>query len=353
MPPLKSPNRQFLYGACLFVGTILVGFLVYWLAGWPALDAIYMVIITIFGVGYGEVNTMTPELRIFTIVFIVAGCTALIYTIGAFINWLTEGQLQRLLGERKMEKDIEHLSDHVVICGYGRIGRLLAAQLSEAAKPFVIVDPDERQIEQVREAGYLYIQGDATEETVLIKARIKQAAIVATVIPNDAANVFIVLSCRQLNPELTIIARANQISTEAKLQQAGANKIVMPAAIGADRIAHLVLKPNAREVLEKDLHDNAFVEGLHEIGLEMNEITLPEESPLIGCTLEDLETRGKSAFIVVAVRKPDGQTTIRPPLSLQLKSADTLIIMSHTGVTPDFVRLKLTRRERTYRGTRH
>ncbi|QYY36276.1 potassium channel protein [Ruficoccus sp. ZRK36] len=350
---MKSPNRQFLYGTSLFLGTIVVGFLVFWLAGWPALDAIYMVIITIFGVGYGEVNTMTPELRIFTIIFIVAGCTALIYTIGAFINWLTEGQLQRLLGERKMEKDIEQLSNHVVICGFGRIGRLLAEQLHSADRDFLIIDPDAHQIEQIRESGYLCIQGDATEETTLKKARLKQASIVATVIPNDAANVFIVLSCRQLNPELIIIARANQTSTESKLKQAGADKIVMPAAIGADRIAHLVLKPNAREILEKDLHDNAFVEGLSEIGLEMNEITLPADSPLIGCSLEELETRGKSAFIVVAVRKPDGQTTIRPSLDLQLESNDTLILMSHIGITPDFVRLKLNRKERFYRGTRH
>ena len=351
--PMKSPNRQFLYGILLFLVTIVIGYLGYSLAGWEPLDAIYMVIITIFGVGYGEVGPMTPELRVFTIGFIIAGCTALIYTIGAFVNWLTEGQLQRLLGQRKMEKEIEQLSDHVVICGFGRIGRLLASQLSASRRAFLVIDSDVKQLEQLREAKYLHIQGDATDEDTLRKARIKQAAFVATVIPNDAANVFITLSCRGLNPDLMIIARANQTTSEAKLRQAGADKIVMPAAIGADRIAHLVLKPNAREVLEKDLHDNLFLDSLSEIGLEMDEISIPEDSPLVGCTLEDLETSGKSAFIVVAVRKPDGQTTIKPGLSTQLEGGDTLIVMCHMGYTPEFVRMKLMKKARTYRGAAH
>ncbi|WP_309400730.1 potassium channel family protein [Cerasicoccus maritimus] len=347
-----SPTRQLRNGLLLMVAVVAVGFEGYQIAGWPVLDSIYMVIITIFGVGYGETNEMTPELRIFTIGFIIAGCTILIYTVGAFINWLTEGQLQRLMGERKMEKDIEELNGHIVICGFGRIGRLLAEQLKSAEKPFLILDTDPKQIELIREAGFLYIEGDATEEDVLHKAHIEKASVMASVLPNDAANVFIVLSCRQLNPNLQIIARANQISSEQKLMQAGAHRVVIPAAIGADRIAHLILKPNAREVIEKDLHDNVFMEGLSEIGLEMDEIAISVDSDLVGSTLEDLETRGKHAFIVVAVRCKDGNTTIKPKLDTTLKPGDTLIVMSHIGVAPDFVR-RMSKRELRYRGAAH
>lgn len=350
---MKSPNRQFLIGFCLFTLVVLFGFAGYRMAGWSSLDALYMVIITIFGVGYGEVRELDPNLRIFTIVFIIAGCSVLIYTVGALVNWLTEGQLEKLLGRRKMEKEINRLHGHVVICGFGRMGRLLSARLAEAKQPFLVIDRDRGQVELLRESGYCYLEGDATEEDTLQKAQIEKAAVVATVLPSDAANVFIVLSCRALNPQLTIIARANQISSEAKLRQAGTDKVVMPAAIGADRIANLVLKPKAQEVLERDLQDNLFIESLHEIGLEMEEIAIPPESPLVGSTLEDLETRGKSAFIVVAVRSDSGVTTLKPSLELELAAGDTLIVMSHSGTVADFIRRNLARKGRIYRGIAH
>ncbi len=347
---IKTPNRQFLIGVVAFVATILFGLSGYVLAGWPLLDALYMVIITIFGVGYGEVMEMSPNLRIFTIVFIVLGCTSLIYTVGAFINWLTEGQLQKALGKRIMEKEINRLEDHTVICGYGRVGRLLASSLQKAGRSFLIVDSSEEQIEEIKEMGYLFITGDATDERILKKAGIQRAGVLATVIPNDAVNVFIVLSCRALNPGLRIIARANYVSSEAKLLQAGTDKVVMPANIGADRIAHLILRPNAQEVLEQDLKDNAFVEGLQEIGLEISEIDMKETPHLVGQRLVDLETKGKSTFMVIAVRRTGGGTIIKPALDLKLENEDTLVVMSHEGLKPDFILSPNKHPEIRYRG---
>lgn len=347
---VQKPNRQLTLGLVAFVVTIAIGFAGYRLAGWSALDSIYMVIITIFGVGYGEVHPVDGSLQVFTIVFIIAGCTSLIYTVGAFINWLTEGQIQEYFGRIKMEKEISNLEKHVVICGFGRVGQMLATQLHEAGRSFVIIDKDPRQIEVINDCGFLYIEGEATEEIILQKARIEKASVIATVLPNDAANVFIVLSCRSLNPRLTIIARANQNSTEAKLKQAGADKVVMPAVIGAQRIAHIVLKPNAREILEQDLRDNAFIDGLADIGLEIDEIPIAENDPMVNHTLEDLETEGRSAFIVVAVRHQDGQTLLKPPLDYVLKPGDHLIVMSHIGVVPKFVRTRLTQSQLRYRG---
>ncbi len=347
---MNSPNRQFIIGAVWFALTIIVGTEVYYMAGWTFLEAIYMVVITIFGVGYGEVRELSPELRWFTLFLILTGCTCLIYVLGAFINWLTEGQLQNLLGKHKMEKDISQLSGHTVICGYGRVGRILATQLKEAGKEFVIIEKPGQQIEMLREAGCLFVEGDATEEWILKKARIEHATTVATVIPNDAVNVFIVLSCRAINRKLMIIARANQTSTEEKLNQAGADRVVLPAAIGADRIAQLIIRPNAQDILEKDLKDNAFIGGLSEIGVEITEFYIEEGAPIIGSTLMDLETACKSAFMVIAVRKPSGHSIVKPTLFLELEAQDTLIVMTHQGFVPEFVRGTVKRKQITYRG---
>ncbi len=338
----------------MFALTIGVGFTGYRLAGWPSLDSLYMVIITIFGVGYGEVHQLSPELKIFTSIFIIVGCTSLIYTVGAFINWLTEGQLQDYLGRRRMDREISNLENHVVICGYGRVGQMLADHLSEADRTFVIIDKDSRQVESILEQDYLFIEGDATEETVLQKARVDKASVVATVLPNDAANVFIVLSCRALNPRLTIIARANQTSSEAKLKQAGTDKVVMPATIGAQRIANIVLRPNAREILEKDLSDNIFIEGLADIGLEIDEIPVAEGSEIVGQTLRGIEAEGGYSFIVIAIRKADRSTIVRPSMDIRLESGDCLIIMTHIGADPSFRRaVRRNRADLRYRGASH
>ncbi len=312
-----------------------------------------MVIITIFGVGYGEVGEMTPNLRIFTIFFIVMGCTTLIYTLGAFINWLTEGQLQQILGRHRMEKEIKKISQHTVICGYGRVGRILASDLKKGNKPFIIIENAESLNESLRASGYSYIIGDATEDEVLMQAGIERASSLATVIPNDAINLFIVLSSRSLNPELTIISRANQATSEAKLYHAGCNKVIMPETIGAEKMAHLILKPNAEEVLKKDLRDNSFIESLLEIGIEMNEIPISSDIIATHTTIEDLETKGNSAFMIVAVRKSSGEAIIKPPLNQALEKGDTLIVMSHQGVVPQFIRENLVKPSRKYRGISH
>ncbi|MCB1121959.1 MAG: TrkA family potassium uptake protein, partial [Verrucomicrobiae bacterium] len=223
---------------------------------------------------------------------------------------------------------------------------------AEYEKPFIIIEPDESQIQSIIDRDYLYLQGDATDEAILEKAGIMRAEVLTTVIPNDAINVFIVLSARGMNPDLTIIARANEISSEEKLRQAGTDKVVLPAVIGADRIAHMVLRPNAHDVVEKELQDNVFIQGLHDLGLVMDEIRIEEDSPIAGHSLQDLETRAKSAFIVVAIRKPDDTTILKPSLEQKIEAGDTLIIMSHEGVVQKFVIQKLRRPVTHYRGAR-
>ncbi len=218
--------------------------------GWGFGDALYMVVLTVYTVGYDEVIPIkTPELRAITIALIVTGCTGMIFLTGSLIQLITASQLQQLFGFRRMQKEIDRLTDHVIICGYGRIGQMLARELQAGKCDFVIVERGDGRMTAARELGFLSLQGDATDEDVLRLAGISRARALATVLPDDAANVFITLSARSLNRELTIIARGEAASTEGKLIQAGADRVVLPTRIGAERMAELLLYQNVAKVL--------------------------------------------------------------------------------------------------------
>ncbi|HSN81891.1 MAG TPA: potassium channel family protein, partial [Polyangiales bacterium] len=200
----------------------------YVLTGWSLSDAVYMVTITIFGVGYGEVRPVAGEVRWLTIGVIVLGCSSLIYILGGFFQLIAEGELNRLLGSRRMKKTIEELTDHVIVCGLGRIGRVLRADLEAGGATVVFVDIDAERVSAAVEHGSLALAGDATSDEVLLEAGVKRARALVTVLPNDALNVFITLTARNLNPDLRIIARAEDPASDAKMIQAGADKVVLP-----------------------------------------------------------------------------------------------------------------------------
>ena len=223
-----------------FLGTCVVATIGYVLAGWEWVDALYMVTITIFGVGYGEVKPIEePWLKFFTMGVIFAGCSSLIYVIGGIVQMLAEGEIERMLGKRTRSRDIEKLSDHTIICGYGRVGQMLAIELSHQGEPLVILDRDPDRVEKAIDDGFLALEGNAVEDDVLQQVGLFQARALATVLPDDATNVFITLTARDLSESVRIIARAESPCTERKLLRGGASSVVMPAAIGAVRIAQL------------------------------------------------------------------------------------------------------------------
>jgi voltage-gated potassium channel len=206
-------------------------------AGWTFDEAAYMAVITVFAVGYDEVNAIaTPGMRLFTILFVIFGCTGYLYIGRAIVQILIEDQIETVLGSRRINKAISKLKNHTVICGYGRVGLILADELQRADHPFVIIDRNEAISNDFVNSEMLCIQADATDEESLRSAGIMEANQVAVVLPDDAANVFITLSSRNLNPGLNIIARGMNITTEAKLRQAGANMVVLAEQIGAERI---------------------------------------------------------------------------------------------------------------------
>ena len=342
---------KLLVGIAVLSFILVVSVLGYVAAGWSLLDAIYMVIITIFSVGFGEVRPIdSPGLVIFTSIVIVLGCSTVIYIMGVFFQLLMAGQISEALGERNMNKKINALKDHVIICGFGRVGRQLVSELADARVPFVVIDRTIERLDELESDGHFFIAGDATEEKVLIEAGIEHASTLASVLPDDAANVFITLSARNLNSSLRIVARGDYPSTKEKLLQAGADKAVLPTHIGAERLAGLILRPDATAFFEADAQSGHLASDLAELGIEVEEIKIPSDSHLVGSTLAELETRGRSAFLIVSIQRKDGTSIHSPPLETNLVAEDTLIVMCHAGSATDFAQRFHLKREISYRG---
>lgn len=334
MPKTFSrPQRNLLWASGFVLVVMLVFAVGYRVAGWSWADAFYMVVITAFSVGFGEVVPIdSPGLRLWTVGLILFGCTGIIFVTGSLVQWLTEAQIQRVLGGKRMQQDIEKLKNHTIICGYGRIGRMLAYQLREGTVAFVVLDQSPERIAEAREDGFLTIQGEATDEGVLRAAGVARAKVLATVLPNDAANVFITLSARNLNPEIRIIARGEVPSTEKKLLQAGADRVVLPAHIGADRIAHLILHPNASDILDKQSESGVELgHHLSGLGLRLEEIEIGAESGWAHRKVGDVERDSGGRLMVVAVQRKEGGTDVNPDPGAMLMPGDALVVMRRGG----------------------
>lgn len=343
---MTSPVRHLRNGAIFLVIVCCIAVAGYIIAGWTFDESAYMAIITVFAVGYGEVNAITtPGLRLFTILIVIFGCTGYLYIGGALVQFLIEDQIQSVIGNRRMNKAISELKNHTVICGYGRVGRILADELKRANHPFVIIDRDESISTDLAAAEMLCVQADATDEDSLRSAGIMEADQVAVVLPDDAANVFITLSSRNLNPDLNIIARGMKITTEAKLRQAGANMVVLAEQIGAERIASLILRPTASSLITDGVNISHLANDFRELGIEVEEFSIPGNSKLVGSSLGALETSGSSAFLVVAVVRADGQTISSPPLDTLLKENDLIVTLCHEGTALNFAHIFNVKRE--------
>lgn len=342
--------NKVLIGAAVFVLSSVVAVVGYWIAGWSLLEAIYMVTITIYGVGYGEVRPIEGTgLRVFTIGVIIAGCTSAIYVLGGLVQMIAEGELNRVLGARRMTKGIEKLAGHVIVCGYGRVGRILAEELAEAKQSFVAIDTDQERLREAEEAGMYVILGDATDENVLESAGIERARVLATVLSDDAANVFITLTARELNPDVEIIARGESPSTEKKLLRSGATRVVLPAAIGASRIARLITRPSIEDLLTFD-HET-LNEDLDQIGLQITEFQVQSNSSSVGNPLSRISMGAENQFIVIAVRHNDGQVTKNPGADYIVRSNDVIILLAHHCSVPK-LREDVVGYEMVYRGAR-
>ena len=343
-----------LQGLALFVATCAVGVGGYVAAGWSLLDATYMVIITIFGVGYGEVRPVDEDgLRLFTSGLIVAGYATAVYAVGGFVQFVAEGEINRALRERRQGLEIKKMRDHVIVCGYGRVGAILAQRLVEAQQELVVIDESVERIERAKVAGFAVVRGDAAEEDILLAAGIEQASRLATVLPTDSANVFVTLTATGLRPDLPVIARAEHPSSESKLTRSGATEVVLPTAIGADRIASLIVHPSAESLLQASSQMGIDLgQDLGQLGLRMEELCIVEGSPLIERPVREIEIGGNHGFLIVGLRRADGSVDVNPDESALLAEGDTVVVIGHADDLPELRRRYEMRREVMYRGAR-
>jgi len=325
---LGSPLRNLLSIIVFMLVVMTLATSAYMAAGWSFTDAFYMVVLTIYTVGYGEVRPIdTPYLHAVTISLIVLGCTGMILVTGALVQVLTFSQIQQLLGSNRMKSDIERLKGHVIICGFGRIGVMLAKELTAGGAEFVVLERGDKRFAEVRALGYLCIQGDATDEGALRAAGIDRARVLATVLPDDAANVFITLTSRRLNKDLQIIARGEAPSTQSMLIQAGADQVVLPTHIGAERIAEIVLFPETARFVRGSERMKDFEKVLHDLGLDIEVVVAAERSAAVGLTIEALERAAAGAFHVVQINRRDGDAVTRPPADTRIESGDGLVVV--------------------------
>ena len=326
-----------------FAFVIAVATIGYIALGWSPLEAFYMVIITVFAVGYGEVlPVQSLAAHIWTMIVILSGWSAVVFTLGGVIKSVTEGELQRAREEVRRKRTMEQLKNHVIICGYGRMGQALAAELFENEVPFVIIDREEERIAQIEADGYLSMRGDATDENVLERVGIERASTLATVLPQDALNVFITLTARNLAPHVRIIARGEQLSTEKKLLHAGADEVILPATIGALRIAHSIVEPTVAGLM-REIGGNLDLRGL---GVEIDELQLHRRAHLVGKTVGEVHRLSEGAVMVVAVRR--GDEILRKDLeNIALEHGDALIAISRTQDLPAIIQRDVERTELT------
>ncbi|MFC2148228.1 potassium channel family protein [Bacteroidota bacterium] len=305
----------------LMLSVLLVGSLGYhFIAKLSWLNAFYMTIITVTTVGFNEVGPLETEGKIFTVFLIISSVFIFAYAISVITEYLFSKNQLQLLKTKKVKKMINRLSNHVIVCGYGRNGMQAVERLKAYKKPFVVIEKD-KDIIQKYEEDVLFVEGDANEDEILITAGIHAAQYLIATLPDDAANLFVVLSARQLNQKLYIISRASQVTSQKKLKLAGADSVIMPDKIGGDHMASLVVIPDLITFMDK-----LSTEGENTTNLE--EVAIEDFADQMECnSLRDLDLRRKTGCTIIGYIEPDGNYIINPEADLPLEPNSKVIVL--------------------------
>ena len=309
--------RGFLLLAVVFV-TAVVGY--HFFHGMDWLEATWMAVISITNTGFGEESTKSPSFQLFTIVVVGFGFFATAYAFTAFVQMLLAGEIERFLGRRRMEREIKKLHRHVIVCGYGRLGTSLVADLEHEGQDLVVIEKNPVHAQHALTDGHLVIDGDATDEDILHSSGIAQAKSLVTTLPSDAANVFIALSARDIRKDIQIIARAESPNTARKLTRAGANKVVMPATTGAKQMLRMITRPSTAHLIDL-IGERTFQD------FEMDELRISSTSRLVGKSVADSEVNYKHKLLVVAVKQDDSSMVFNPGGSYEFQPGDVAIVM--------------------------
>ena len=290
--------------------------------GWSLFDCLYMTVITITTVGFMEVHPLSPGGRLFTSFLALGGVFTMLYAATSVIRAVVSGEIGGTLGRQRMERKLAELTGHAIICGYGRMGRLICSEFSSLGMPYVIVDQQAGLLADFRETSGIPLIGDATDDHVLRKAGVDRAKVLVTVAASDAANLYITMSARLLSEKLFIVARSEESEAEPKLLRAGANRVVSPYVIGGQRMAMAVLRPNVMDFIELATRSD-YLE------LQIEEVTIEPGSALAGRSLKDSRVRQDLGIIIVAIKKPDGKMVFNPPSEEVMQAGDLLITLGH------------------------
>jgi voltage-gated potassium channel len=315
-------HKELIRGAVVLAAIVLLGILWFWkIEKWTLIESAYMTVITLATVGFMEVHPLGERGRLFTIALILMGLFTIGYIVNRFTEALIQGYFQEGIKLRQERSLIESLDQHYIVCGFGRTGRHVANEFFAEGIPFIIIDDNLEEVEEVKQLGYTVILGDATLDETLIRARIERAICVVTALPSDAQNLYTVLSAKTLNPQIRAIARASNEEAVQKLQRAGADAVVSPYITGGKRLAAAALRPQVMD----------FVDGIiagSNSSYYMEEFLIDSAAcPFVNQTLRDAKLRSQSGALVLAIRRFDGNLIAGPDGDTPILERDALICM--------------------------
>ena len=319
-----SGTKQLTISVCTCIAVVLFGTSGYMIIeDWDFVDAFYMTVITLTTVGFGEIHELGDAGKVFTVLLILAGVGVILYIISMVTQFVVEGRIREVLGRRKLEKNIQKLKDHYIICGYGRVGQTISDMLSSKLLKLVVIDNNPEKIEQLHKKALLYIIGEATDENILMAAGIERAKTIITALRTDMDNVYVTLSARGINPNLFILARSGAVGSGKKLLRAGANKVVCPYRKGAIRMAQIILRPTVTDILDLAMMDT-------NIKFQMEEIPVNSSCNLTGISLQESGIRRDLNLIIVAIKKASGDIIFNPSSTAPIEAGDTVVVVGES-----------------------
>jgi voltage-gated potassium channel len=315
------PFQRLLPAGILLMVIVVVGIAGYGLIeGWNMLDSVYMVVITLFTIGFQEVNPLSPAGKVFTMFIAVAGVGTAVYAGGRAVEIIVEGEMSGYQKKKRMNRKMREMRQHYIICGYGRVGRQVAQVFETSKVPYVVIDNSRDAVADLEARNIPYVLGDATSDDVLLSGGILAARGLIACSDSDVDNVYVTLSARALNANLRIVSRAGVRDTEKKLIMAGADRVISPYFISGTRMAALVTQPVISDFLDLVTHSGQMEFSLHEMAI-------PESSPMIGRSLEEADIRGASGATVLAILKSDGSFDLQPKATSIIAKGSTLVVL--------------------------
>ena len=332
-------NKRLTVAFSILFLTLVTGSAGYhFIEGFDYFKSLYLTIVTISTVGYGDVYARSTGGMIFALVLIIAGVGTMFYTVSLFAETLVENRLQDIMGRGKMKRMIKTMKNHYIICGCGRIGFLICRELAAEKVPFVVVEQDPAVIQRIDGEGFLFRQGDATEDRSLLEAGIKAARGIVCVLPTDAQNLYVILTAKELNPDLFILSRSEEEQSEHRLLRAGANRVISPYKLGGTRMAMALIRPAMLDFIE-------ITTMRQSLELRMAEVAVAEGAPIVDQSLGQAEIRQRYGLIIVAVKKDSGKMVFNPAATYVIEKGDMLITLGEDANVMNFTKFCTAKEE--------